>query len=249
MKNVQRTPSIFDRQEIRPGRIVLVLLGERERMDLRIAAEAPVGGCHGQQVHGFVEVRMNRRNRADEGHDVGRRLLLEEPCAGSVHRLGDLGGVHGKTGREHLGQHDQLRSGRGGVGDHRLDDVERRLRIFPFDGVLEGGDPHGGPRGWRRRSVGGGDQLEAEISWRQRSVGGRDQLEAEISWRQRSDDHRPRRARRRLGHRCEASCNAWGGNVYGPRQRTQGVTSIRDPIGQPASGAARQRAACNDRGL
>jgi hypothetical protein len=70
-------------------------------------------------------------------------LLFEEPRRGPVDRLGHDIGRHGEPRTEHLGQADQVASGR-----HRLSDSGGQaghggMRVVPLDVMLDTDNPHG----------------------------------------------------------------------------------------------------------
>ncbi len=69
-------------------------------------------------------------------------LVDQELLIGTARVLGDAFRLHGESGREHLGQHDQPGAGGCRLSDQRRDVLAGAFGVLPHDVVLNGCDLH-----------------------------------------------------------------------------------------------------------
>ncbi len=122
--------------------VLLVLAAVAEGMDLAVARDRTVGRGEEQRVRRQGVARLHLGRGPAHPQPASSRLLDEELRARAVERLGDALGVHREAGREHLGEHHELRALLRGVTDQPVEVREVGVAVLPHDVVLDRGDSH-----------------------------------------------------------------------------------------------------------
>ena len=151
----QRGPDAFDvdRDVLVAGPVALVLPGVGERVELVVVVRGAVGGRNDEAVDREFAGDVERGDGAGGPAAVAGGLAAQPFDARPVGRLDDQVRGQRESGREHLGQHHQVRPPVGGLGDHPFEVGVVGVAVLPDHVVLDGGNLHCAPPRVARRST------------------------------------------------------------------------------------------------